>query len=132
MSTTCTTQQELDAAIKAGTSIIRQPQPLPVVGLHRPCRAHRASGPVVPGRHDMSTCELTMLPADMCSHCRGLDPVVHRGQGPIQSVTTAKFPGRCEACEEHIQEGDRLALVDLSGGGNDEWIHRDCATSDPR
>lgn len=35
----------------------------------------------------------------------------------------ARWPSRCAACDERIEEGDEIALLEE----DDEWVHRRCA-----
>lgn len=72
-------------------------------------------------------CELSDLPADMCSHCRGLDT-----ERPPELIVlreiTARYRGACEICGEWtIRDGDPLYLVDLTDGSKeDAWAGRCC------
>jgi hypothetical protein len=62
-------------------------------------------------------CDLTDLPVDGCAHCTG-----RIGEPPpldlvIVASLRAQYPGRCAACDEPFQEGDRISRV--SGVG---WV----------
>jgi len=60
-------------------------------------------------------CEITELPVEMCSHCRGLDDKP-RPQVTVKSISIARFNGRCGVCGEHgIREDGPLYRVEVDG-----------------
>jgi hypothetical protein len=65
-------------------------------------------------------CELSDLPTEMCSHCRGLDKKPARQ--PAQMWTTARYNGPCFNCGDGIREGDQIGLVDGA------WLCQRCAS----
>lgn len=73
-------------------------------------------------------CELSDLPVDMCSHCRGMDGPGPRPQLIVMREITARYNGRCEVCGEWtIREGDPLYLVDeITGDREDLWAGTCC------
>jgi len=42
-------------------------------------------------------------------------------------VIDAAFPSRCGWCDQRIEEGDRIALLEPDG----EWVHEGCAEEEP-
>lgn len=67
----------------------------------------------------MTTCDYSELPAEMCSHCRGLDEPPVKEQA--EHWTTAGFASRCPSCDGGIRVDDRIGLVD------GEWLCGRCA-----
>lgn len=65
-------------------------------------------------------CDLTELPSEMCSHCRGLDAKPIRVLA--ERTIPAFYPGACPGCGGRIHPGDSIGLVD------GDWLCPECVT----
>jgi hypothetical protein len=65
-------------------------------------------------------CEMSDLPPEMCSHCRGLD--YRPPKLKAEAWTEAKYASMCTDCDLWILPGDRIAYIE-----DGYWVCSRCA-----
>lgn len=66
-------------------------------------------------------CEMSDLPTEMCSHCRGLDKRPEKVAAG--HWIAAKFASKCDVCDGWIREGDPIGYVE-----DGYWVCGRCAS----
>lgn len=69
-------------------------------------------------------CPLTDLPVYSCGHCTGAQARARAAEAhtplPPGTRATARYPGRCPACDEPIQPGEMITASE------DGWLCPGC------